>query len=117
MLDRAAQFSLFAALAGYDAAISETGHLSDEQIDLGEKTKAMLDMKQHYLLEVISDQPEITVTYFVPDEKKSGGVYVTVTGNLKCIDEYERLLILTNRKKIPIDKSARIESDFFKGMI
>ena len=63
MLDRAAQFSPFAALTGYDAAISETGRLTDERTDLGEETKAMLDMKQHYLLEVISDQPEITVTY------------------------------------------------------
>lgn len=117
MLDRAAQFSPFAALTGYDAAISETGRLTDERTDLGEETKAMLDMKQHYLLEVISDQPEITVTYFVPDERKTGGAYVTVTGNLKRIDEYERILILTNGKKIPMDEIADIESDIFKGII
>lgn len=117
MPDRAAQFSPFAALTGYDAAINETGRLTDERTDLGEETKAMLDMKQHYLLEVISDQPEITVTYFVPDERKAGGAYVTVTGNLKRIDEYERLLILTNGKKIPMDEIADVESDIFKGII
>lgn len=117
MIDRAAQFSPFAALTGYDAAIKETGRLTDERTDLGEETKAMLDMKQHYLLAVISDQPEITVTYFVPDERKAGGAYVTVTGNLKRIDEYERLLILTNGKKIPMDEIADIESDIFKGII
>ena len=114
---RSSVFSPFAALTGYDAAISETGRLTDERTDLGEETKAMLDMKQQYLLELISDQPEITVTYFVRDEKKAGGAYVTVTGNLKRIDDYVRLLILTNGKKIPMDEIADIESDIFKGII
>ena len=85
-LERAAQFSPFAALTGYDAAISETGRLTDEKIELGEETKAVLDMKQQYLLDMISDQPEITVTYFIPDTKKSGGAYASVTGNIKSID-------------------------------
>lgn len=115
-LERAAQFSPFAALTGYDAAIKETGRLTDERIELGEETKALLDMKQQYLLEVISDQPEIAVTYFVPDEKKSGGEYITVTGNLKRIDEYERQMLLTNGKKIPMDEVVDIESDLFKGL-
>lgn len=73
MMDRAAQFSPFAALTGYDAAIKETGRLTDEKIELGEETKAVLDRKQSYLSDMISVQPEITVTYFLPDERKSGG--------------------------------------------
>lgn len=117
MIDRAAQFSPFAALTGYDAAIKETGRLTDEKIELDEDTKAALDMKQAYLLEIIDDQPEITVTYFLPDTKKSGGAYVTVTGNLKRFDEYERLLILTNGKKIPMDDIADIECDLFRAFI
>lgn len=116
-LERAAQFSPFAALTGYDAAIRETGRLTDERVDFGEETKAVLDMKQRYLNDIIADQPEITVTYFVPDERKAGGAYVTVTGNLKRIDEYERMIILTNEKKIPMDEIADIESDLFKGII
>lgn len=116
MLDRAAQFSPFAALTGYDAAIKETGRLTDEKIELDEDTKAALDMKQAYLIEMIDEQPEISITYFLPDTKKSGGAYVTVTGNLKCFDEYERLLILTDGKKIPMDDIADIESDLFRGM-
>ena len=116
-LERAAQFSPFAALTGYDAAIKETGRLTDERIDFGEEAKAMLDMKQQYLSDIITDQPEITVTYFVPDEKKSGGAYVTVTGNLKRIEEYERMMILTNGKKIPMDEIVDIESDLFRGII
>ena len=116
-LERAAQFSPFAALTGYDAAISETGRLTDEKIELGEETKAVLDMKQQYLLDTISDQPEITVTYFIPDTKKSGGAYVSVTGNLKRIYEYERLKLLTTGEKIPLDDIMDIESDLFKGLL
>ena len=116
MLDRAAQFSPFAALTGYDDAIKETGRLTDEKIEMDEDRKAALDMKQAYLIEMIDEQPEISITYFLPDTKKSGGAYVTVTGNLKRFDEYERLLILTNGKKIPMDDIADIESDLFRGM-
>lgn len=115
-IERAAQFSPFAALTGYDAAIKETGRLTDERLELGEETKALLDMKQQYLFDMISDQPEIAVTYFVPDEKKSGGEYITVTGNLKRIDEYERQMLFTNGKKIPMDEVVDIESDLFKGL-
>lgn len=116
MLDRAAQFSPFAALTGYDDAIKETGRLTDEKIEMDEDREAALDMKQAYLIEMIDEQPEISITYFLPDTKKSGGAYVTVTGNLKRFDEYERLLILTDGKKIPMDDITDIESDLFRGM-
>ena len=113
MMDRAAQFSPFAALTGYDAAIKETGRLTDEKIELGEETKAVLDRKQRYLSDMISVQPEITVTYFLPDERKSGGTYLSVTGKLKRIDEYERMMILTDGKKIPLDDIMDVESKLF----
>ena len=113
MMDRAAQFSPFAALTGYDAAIKETGRLTDEKIELGEETKAVLDRKQRYLSDMISVQPEITVTYFLPDERKSGGTYLSVTGKLKRIDEHERMMILTDGKKIPLDDIMDIESNLF----
>ena len=117
MPDRAAQFSPFAALTGFDAAIRETGRLTDKKIELDEGAKAALDMKQAYLIEMIAEQPEISATYFLPDTRKSGGAYVTVTGNLKRFDEYERLLILTDGKKIPMDDIADIESDLFRWML
>ena len=115
--DRAAQFSPFAALTGYDAAILETGRLTEDKLELGEETQAILDRKQRYLAEIIDTKPEITVTYFVPDEKKSGGAYSTVTGFLKRIDEYERVLMLTDGRKIQLDAIIDIESDEFENVL
>ena len=117
MEDRAAQFSPFAALTGYDAAILETGRLTDEKVELGEETRAILDRKQKYLAEIIASRPEVTVTYFVPDEKKSGGAYSTVTRFLKRIDEYERVLVLTDGRKIQLDAIFDIESDEFENIL
>ena len=117
MQDRAAQFSPFAALTGYDAAILETGRLTEEKSELGEETQAILDRKQRYLAEIIDTKPEITITYFVPDEKKSGGAYSTVTGFLKRIDEYERVLMLTDGRKIQLDAIFDIESDEFENIL
>ena len=115
--DRAAQFSPFAALTGYDAAILETGRLTEDKLELGEETQAILDRKQRYLAEIIDTKPEITVTYFVPDEKKSGGAYSTVTGFLKRIDEYERVLMLTDGRKIQLDAIVDIESEEFENVL
>ena len=90
--------------------------MTDEKIELGEEEKAVLDRKQHYLCDMISIQPEITVTYFKPDVRKSGGTYVTAIGNLKRIDEIERLLILTDGCKIPLDDVVDIESNLLRDM-
>ena len=116
MLDRAAQFSPFAALTGYDDAIYETGRLTDEKNDLSEEEKEALDRKQQILIERLCDHPALTVTYFVPDAKKSGGAYVTKNGNLKKIDGFERWMVLTDGTKIPLDDVADIESELFRDM-
>ncbi|MCC8195239.1 MAG: YolD-like family protein [Ruminococcus sp.] len=115
MQDRAAQFSPFAALTGYDDAIDETARLTGRKVELGEEAKEILDRKLQYLGSIILDQPEISVTYFVPDEKKDGGEYVTMSGKLKRIDEYERAIILTDGKKILMDEIIDIESELFTG--
>lgn len=114
MVERAAQFSPFAALTGYDAAIKETGRLTDEKIELRDEEKDLLNRKQKFLTSILRDRPEITVTYFVPDERKSGGAYVTITGNLRRIDELERFLVMTDGRKIPLDEIADIQVEGFR---
>lgn len=113
MIDRAAQFSPFAALTGYDAAIKETGRLTDERIDMDESSLERLNRKFQLLVERMDEQPEVTFTYFKPDDLKAGGAYVTVTGSVKKVDFYERILILRNGVNIPMDEVYTIEGDIF----
>ena len=103
MLDRAAQFSPFAALTGYDAAIKETGRLTDDRIELEEQALTILNMKYQMLMDALLDNPEVTITYFVPDERKEGGSYVSKTGVVKKVAEFERLIILRDGAKIQMD--------------
>lgn len=111
--DRAAIFSPFAALTGHSAAIAEAARLTDRKIELDEYSKAALDEKQRYMEEIIDQQPEITVTWFKPDEKKDGGSYVTTTGILKRTENIERVMILIDGTKIPLDDIIGIEGDCF----
>ena len=114
--DRAAQFSPFAALTGHDAAIKETARLTDRQIELDENSKSFLDEKLRMVLERLADHPQVTVTYFQPDGKKAGGAYVRSTGEIKKIDEYERLIVLLSGVKIPIDSIIALESELFRAI-
>jgi len=116
-VNRAAQFSPFAALTGYDAAINETARLTDERIELDEDIITALDMKLRMLADVITDHPEIAVTYFQPDEKKDGGAYVTVAGVLKKINDHERFIVLMNGEKILIEDIQDIQCELFKALI
>ena len=100
---RAAQFSPFAAMVGLDAAIRENARFTEEQMELTEDAKTVIDGKMQMIPAHIKEQPEITVTYFRPDENKSGGAYVTVTGFAKRIDKQRRSLIFHNNTAIHIN--------------
>ena len=113
--DRAAIFSPFAALSGHGVAIAETARLTERRIELDEDTRAELDRRQAILLEHISERPEVTITWFRPDERKEGGAYVTTTGRLKKIDQVERILLLMDGTNIPLEDVAALESDCFQG--
>ena len=115
--NRAAQFSPFAALTGYNAAINETARLTDEWIELDENAIAALDMKLRMLTDMIAEHPEISVTYFQPDNKKEGGAYVTAIGALRKIDDYENVIILMSGEKITIGDILDIECELFKALI
>ena len=94
MSDRAAQFAPFAALTGYDAAIKETGRLTDEKIELDEEALTALDMKYQLLMDALTDAPAVTITYFQPDERKDGGKYITTTCAVKKLDDFERRITM-----------------------
>lgn len=114
--DRAAQFSPFAALSGHGAAIAETARLTDRRIELDEDTKAVLDLKQQILADKIAELPEISVIWFCPDKKKDGGRYVTTVGQLKKVDDIERVLRLADGTTIPLDDVLELRSDCLRGI-
>ena len=100
--DRAAQFSPFAALTGHSAAIAETGRLTASRITLDESEIARVDAALQRLRELLPQAPAVSITYFVPDERKAGGSYQTVTGTARRIDTANGVLLLTDQRAIPI---------------
>lgn len=112
---RSAQFAPFAALTGYDEKIKETSRLTNERIDIDDELKSALDIKLKLIIEKLSVKPKLTIDYFVPDLKKNGGSYKTVTGNVKKIDEYKKTIILENELEIPISEIIDITGDMFKS--
>ena len=111
--DRAAQFSPFAALTGHAESIKETARLTDEYSEPSEEMKAIMNEKILFLMEQLEDQPEISITYFKPDEKKNGGAYITITGVVKKIKTYERQIQMTTGDLIPIDMIFGIDGEIF----
>ena len=112
MSDRAAQFSPFAALVGYDDAVAETARLTDSRTVMTEDEMSELNDNLNRLLDSLDEQPEISVTYFVPDGKKSGGKYVEKVGVVRIFDSYSQELVFKDRFRINIQDIFKIE---FKG--
>ena len=116
MMDRAARFAPFAAITGYEEMVLEEARVTEEQIHLDEDAVALICEKINMIQEFIDEEPEVRITYFEPDKKKSGGAYITITGTPKRVDEYEQLLIMTDGKKIKFDSIYRLESDLFLAL-
>ena len=100
---RAAQFAPFAALTGYDAAIDETARLTDEKLELSDEQTEFLNQQIQLLTERLSEQPQVGITYFLPDDRKSGGEYVTITGNVRRVDDFNREIVFTDGLTVKID--------------
>ena len=113
MRDRAAQFAPFAALTGYDAAIRENARLTQERIDPAEAELAALDRHFRLLLEHLGKRQEVRLTRFRPDERKSGGVYETVSGIVKQIDLIARRIRLLDGTDIPMDDVLTLDGALF----
>ena len=116
MADRAAQFAPFAALTGYDAAIKETGRLTAERIELDVEALSALDMKYQLLMEALDEAPKVTITYFQPDERKAGGKYISATGAVKKVDDFERRITMRDGTRIPMDDVLSIDGELFSSL-
>ena len=106
--DRAAQFAPFSALTGFDKAIDETARQTEERIDLDESEKLAISETVGHII-VNNTKPAVTVTYFIPDELKSGGKYTTVTARFRKYDEENKSLILENNIRVPVEEVIYIK--------
>ncbi len=117
MSERAGQFAPFAALTGYDDEVKETARLVDKEIVLDDEVKEVISNKLNIIESFIKDKPLVTITYFIDDIKKDGGKYEEITSNIRRIDEVKRVVILTDKSEINIDKIIDIRGNIFKDMI
>lgn len=113
---RAAQFSPFAALTGHDAAVREAHRLTDQRIELDETQKTELDEKFLIITRHLQENPEIRITYFVPDQRKEGGAYVSVKGTVKKIDFYEKKIIMHDGTKIDLEQVYGISGEILDNL-
>lgn len=113
MYNRAAQFMPFKALSGYEEDTKEVARLTDAKIELDEDRIAALDARLQFLRQNLSSEPTVSITFFVPDERKEGGRYETITGVVKKIDDIHRVIIFQDRQRINIDDIYAIEGALF----
>ena len=113
LYDRAAQFSPFAALTGFEGAIEETGRLTEERIELDEDEKTRLDLNFRKIRKILEDKtaekPSVTLTYFQVDSLKEGGAYITLSGRIKKIDEDARKLVFEDGMSVAMDEVVACE--------
>ena len=114
LLDRAAQFAPFAALAGYEEAVKETRRLTNKKRELDDSEKEKLDDRLQIIKDSLEIHPIVEITFFVPDERKSGGAYITVSGYVKKLNTYSSTLIMGDDTQIPINEIMNIKGELFK---
>ena len=112
MEKRAAQFSPFEALTGYGDAVSETVRLTDSRIDLDESARTALEERLQLVLDADKPKPEVSLTWFVPDERKAGGRYLTHTGVLRKFDTLARVIVMEDGTLVPVDEVTDVQSKF-----
>ena len=109
--DRAAQFAALAALTGYEATVGETARLTAERRELDPQEAEELNRRLTDFAARLKDRPEVTIEYFVTDERKSGGAYVTVTGVVRHISVPEKTLVMEDGTIIPLDDIVSIDGN------
>ena len=111
--DRAAQFAPFAALTGYESAVEETARLTSERRELDPQEAEELNRRLSELAARLPERPEVTVEYFVPDDRKAGGAYVTVTGRVRHVSVPEKTLVMEDGTVIALDDVVSIDGNIF----
>ena len=107
-MNRAAQFAPFAALTGYEESIEETARLTDQRIELSDEDISDINIKLNLIKERIKERPKVAIIYFQPDERKQGGAYLSVTGNVRWIDEVNKIIVLEDESVLAINSIVKL---------
>lgn len=110
---RSAQFAPFAALTGYEGQVKETARLTNKKIEINEELKEILDLKIQLIQEKIKEQPQIEITYFIPDSKKDGGKYEIICNTIQKIDMYTNEFVMLDGTRININDIIDIQGNLF----
>ena len=110
---RAAQFSSFAALTGYEDCVRERARLTERRVILGEEERAELDRRLACLVQHLAERPVVTLTLFIPDAKKDGGAYVTKTGAVRRVCPEEGVLVLCSGERVPLQSVCGFSGECF----
>lgn len=116
LYNRSAQFAPFAALTGYEERVKETARLTDTKIEIDDGLRNILNMKLNIISEHLKEKPEITITYFIKDNKKSGGHYSTLKCVIRRIDLVNQEIILYDRSVIKLDDIININGNLIDGL-
>lgn len=116
LYNRSAQFAPFAALTGYEERVKETARLTDTKIEIDDGLRNILNMKLNIISEHLKEKPEITITYFIKDNKKSGGKYSTLKCIIRRIDLVNQEIILYDRSVIKLDDIINISGNLIEGL-
>ena len=111
MEKRAAQFSPFKAMVGYDDEVEEESRFTESEIFMDENRLEELDERMRTVAEKVAagERPTVTFTHFVPDDRKEGGEYVVTEGKVRRIDEMTGVLVLTDGRRIEISRITEVE--------
>ena len=111
--NRAAQFSPFAALTGYDSLVAESARVTDQKVELSGEECEVLNKRLNYLQDHLSEMPVVQILYFEPDTRKAGGSYVEFSGTIKRIKRHERILLTTTDTEVPFENILELSGDLF----
>lgn len=111
--DRAAQFSPFAALTGYEEVVKETARVTDARRLREEDEEEALNRKLQLLAIRLPERPQIQAEYFVPDQRKEGGAFEQIEGRAWKISRSRRRIVLENGREIPIDELTSLSGELF----
>lgn len=111
--NRAAQFSPFAALTGYDSLVAESARVTDQRVELSDEEYEVLNKRLNYLQDHLSEMPVVQVLYFEPDYKKDGGSYVEFSGNIKRVKALDGVLLTSTDIEIPFQHIVELSGEIF----